>query len=74
MKPIIVTYSNESFEIFSVGYLSISGPNGTWTPVKNGGYYSGKSLTTGNYADLFEKDIKLFARKIRKRKTPVTNY
>jgi hypothetical protein len=74
MKPIIVTYSNESYVIISVGYLSISGPNGTWSPVQNGGYYSCKSLTTGNYADLFEKDIKLFARKIRKRKTPVTNY
>jgi hypothetical protein len=73
MKPIIVTYSNESYIVNAAGWLSITGPEGT-KPIPNAGYFSCTNMETGQFADVFNSQIKLFARPIRKRKTPVTNY
>ena len=74
MKPIIVTYSNESWVIDGAGFLSINQSDGPPRLIPNSGYYICTSLTTGQFANITNDQIKLFARKIRKRKTPVTNY
>jgi hypothetical protein len=74
MKPIIVTYSNESWRINGIGSLSISQPDGSNKEIPNSGYYICANLTTGQFANITNDQIKLFARKIKKRKTPVTNY
>jgi hypothetical protein len=73
IKPVIVTNDNSCFYILAVGYLTITGPAGT-REIPNGGYYSCKNLITGQYADIFESQIKLFARERRKRKSNVTDY
>jgi hypothetical protein len=69
ITPVIVTLTNDCFEVLSAGWLSISQPGGSFIPVPNGGYFSCRNLETGNYKDVFNNEIKLIARKARKRTT-----
>jgi len=67
ISPVIVTLKNDYFEVLTAGWLSISQPDGSFIPVTNGGYFTCRNLETGQYADVFNSDIKLIARKARKR-------
>lgn len=63
MKPIIVTYSNESWVMNGFGYLCHHSIDGTTKYIPGGFYNICQSLTyPPKFKEIFNKDIKLIAR------------
>lgn len=62
MKPIIVTYSNESWIVELVSWLSIMN-NGVATEVPSSGHYICKHITTNETKRVGDNEIKLIARR-----------
>lgn len=62
MKPIIVTYSNESWIMDMVSSLSISGPDGYYKEIKNSGHYICTHLGSNKVERIIPSDVKLIAR------------
>jgi len=74
MKPIIVTYSNESWVQESIHYPEVTIPGYLMKLFEDDGWYNGHNPLSNKFKAIRVKDIKLIARPIRKLKIPVTNY
>jgi hypothetical protein len=61
MKPIIVTYSNESYIMGVISWLSILGDDGI-KDIPNTGHHVRNHLMTNEVKRITDKDIKLIAR------------
>lgn len=63
MKPIIVTYSNESWVMMGVGWLSMSQLDGSTKEIPNSGHHICESLTSPpKFKNITSPEIKLIAR------------
>lgn len=67
MKPIIVTYSNESWVMNGFGYLGIHQLDGSTIEIPGGAYHICESLTYPPvFKNIFSQEIKLIARPKKK--------
>jgi len=73
MKPIIVTYSNESYVMGVVSWLSIM-EDGVIKDLPNTSHHVCNHIITNEMKRITDKEIKLIARPKQKDKTTVTNY
>lgn len=63
MKPIIVTYSNESWSVMGMGQLHIHSLDGPPIAIPHGIYFTCESgAYPPVFKDIFVSDIKLIAR------------